>query len=329
MTARLTLNGRRVTVDIERELREYDWSRAVWQADKLLAVSPFRYDKSPSFYCYLADTLTARAGDWGDSGGSGEYARGGFVKLLAFLRNEDEYSTREYLLSEYQSESTIVDENYTLEVPELTITERRRPLDKRILSEYAWRHPYLESRGIPEEIQRLYGVGYDRRRKAVTFPWFSTNGDLANVKYRRIDTKVFWYAPNATPIRECIYAMDVVYRLKIRKVVICEAEVDAQTCAAAGVFGIATGGCAFNTTKADIILRSPIEELVIMADHDAAGQKLKRQIIDLMRGKIAIKVAGYPKRWKDPNEMAVSAGLGALRERVEGAREVKSKFKLL
>jgi 5S rRNA maturation endonuclease (ribonuclease M5) len=328
LSATLTINGRRVTVDIERELREYDWSRSQWQADKLLAVSPFRYDKSPSFYVYLEDTLTARAGDWGDSGGDGEYARGGFIKLLAFLRNEDEHSTREYLLSEYLSESTFADENFVLEVPELPIAERREPLDSRMLTEYAWRHPYLAGRAIPEEVQRLYGVGFDRRRKAVTFPWFSANGALQNVKYRRVDAKTFWYAPNATPIRECIYAIDVVYRLNIRKVAIVEAEVDAMTCAAAGVFGIATGGSAFNTTKAEIILRSPIEELVIMADHDAAGQKLKRQITELMRDKITLKVAGYPKRWKDPNEMALGAGLDAVRERLDDARLVKTKIKI-
>jgi DNA primase len=328
LTATLTLNGRRVPVDIERELREYEWNRAVWHADKLQAVSPFRYDKSPSFYVYLTDTLTARAGDWGDSGGEGDYARGGFVKLLAFLRNEDEESTREYLLAEYSADSTIVNENYTLEVPELAIAERRRPLDKRILSEYAWRHPYLESRGIPEDIQRLYGVGYDRRRKAIALPWFSTNGDLQNVKYRRIDTKMFWYAPNARPIRELIYGIHIAYERKIKRAAIVEAEVDAQTIAAAGTFAIATGGSAFNTVKRDIILRSPIEELVIMADHDAAGQKLKRQIIESFRGKITVKVAGFPKRWKDPNEMAGAAGLQAVAERIKYAREVRTKIKL-
>ncbi|MEW9698005.1 toprim domain-containing protein [Paenibacillus sp. SI8] len=328
MSATLTINGRRVTVDVTRELREFEWYRAVWQADKLIAVSPFRYDKSPSFYVYLTDTTTARAGNWGDLGAEDpEWQRGGLVKLLAFLRNETEWETREYLLVEYGGEPADPSaEDYVLEVPELTIEERRRPLDKRILSELAYRHPYLEGRGIPEEIQRLYGVGYDRRRKAVTFPWFSAAGDLANVKYRRVDTKVFWYAPNARPIRELVYGIDIAYKRNIKRAVIVEAEVDAMTIAAAGVFGIATGGSAFNDTKRDIILRSPIEQLIVMADHDAAGQNLKRQIIAAFRGKIDVRVAGYPKRWKDPNELAVSCGLGAVRARVEDARSVRSKI---
>ncbi|UKS30212.1 toprim domain-containing protein [Paenibacillus sp. HWE-109] len=324
MSATLTLNGRRVSVDIERELREYDWTRAIWQADKLLAVSPFRYDKTPSFYVYLEDTLTAKAGYWQDSG-SGE--RGGFVKLLAFLRGEDEYSTAEYLLAEYASElADPYAEDYELEVPNLTIAERRRPLDKRILDAYQFRHPYLESRMIPDEIQVLYGVGYDRKRHAVTMPWYNPDGTLANVKYRRVDSKVFWYEKGARPIRECVYGIHIAYERRIKRAALVEAEVDAQTLAAAGIFGVATGGSAFNETKRDIILRSPIEELVIMADHDAAGQKLKRQIIEAFRGKLTVKVAGYPKRWKDPNELAANSGLTAVREYVEGAREVRSKI---
>lgn len=326
MPATLMLLGRRVAVDIERELRGYDWSRAQWQADRLIAVSPFRYDKTPSFYVYLEDTLTARAGYWQDSG-SGE--RGGFVKLLAFLRGEDEYSTAEYLLAEYGSEpADPYAEEYELEVPDLPLTERRRPLDKRMLDAYAWRHPYLETRMIPEEIQRLYGVGYYKKRHAVTMPWHNPDGTLANVKYRRVDSKVFWYEKNARPIRECVYGIHIAYERRIKRAAIVEAEVDAQTLAAAGIFGIATGGSAFNETKRDIILRSPIEELVIMADHDAAGQKLKRQIIEAFRGKLTVKVAGYPKRWKDPNEMAVSAGLDAVRERIDDARKVHTKIRL-
>ncbi|WP_333558500.1 hypothetical protein [Bacillus glycinifermentans] len=101
----LTLNGRPVDVDIRYELEQFEWTRPTWTDERLLAASPFRYDRTPSFYVYLEDTATAKAGYWGDSGYyDAEYARGGFVKLLAFLREETEEETVEYLIDSYAPE---------------------------------------------------------------------------------------------------------------------------------------------------------------------------------------------------------------------------------
>ncbi|WP_230116380.1 hypothetical protein [Bacillus velezensis] len=72
----LILNGRHVDVDIRYELEQFEWTRPTWTEDRLLAASPFRYDRTPSFYVYLEDTASAKAGYWGDSGAyDAEFAR--------------------------------------------------------------------------------------------------------------------------------------------------------------------------------------------------------------------------------------------------------------
>jgi hypothetical protein len=74
--SKITINGVAVDVDIREELEQYEWDRPTWHADRLTAASPFRDDRTPSFYVYYEDTATAKAGYFGDSG-TGE--RGGLL----------------------------------------------------------------------------------------------------------------------------------------------------------------------------------------------------------------------------------------------------------
>jgi hypothetical protein len=46
----LRIRGQDVAVDIRTELEQFNWTRPKWSADKLIAASPFRYDKTPSFF---------------------------------------------------------------------------------------------------------------------------------------------------------------------------------------------------------------------------------------------------------------------------------------
>src|SRR5690606_41797674 len=88
--------------DIRTELGQYEWRRATWTDEKLVACSPFRDDHTPSFYVYLRDTPTAPAGSWGDSG-TGD--RGNFIRLCALLRHVSEGEAREYLKHQYGTET--------------------------------------------------------------------------------------------------------------------------------------------------------------------------------------------------------------------------------
>lgn len=297
-------------VDIRAELEAFPWHNATWTDTRLLAASPFRYDRHPSFYVILDGDA---AGSWGDSGANDpEWQRGGIVKLLAFLRDETNEEAADYLRVKYGQAPENADE-ITLSLPVLRVDKPRKlRIDSAILDAYRFRHPYLATRGISEVIQRLMQIGYDRVRQAVTLPWFNADGSLGNVKYRRVDSKTFWYAKGGRPIREMLYGIDIVYKRKLKRVAIVEAEVDALTLMTAGIPAIATGGSAFTEAKRDLILRSPIDTLVLYRDNDAAGRAWRNRIIAEMSGKVDVEVALVPRGYKDVNEWAI--GVGAIRQ---------------
>jgi len=321
---------RRKTIDVRSELEAFPWKRAAWSADKLIAASPFRYDTTPSFYVWLTDNPVtgARAGDWGDSGATDpEYARGGLVKLLAFLRNETEDETREYLRWKYDSE-TYVNDDLTLDLSAvLRLPEHREPLDLRILDEWDHEHPYLGLRGISPKVQKEMRVGYDNKRKAVTIPWFLPDGSLGNVKFRRVDSKTFWYVKGGRPIREMVYGIDAIYRQRERTAILVEAEIDAMYVMSAGFPAIAVGGSSFSVEKAELLRKSPLEEIRIATDNDEAGQRLRAQVIEMMAGYCELRHVAFPRIYKDVNEIR---DLSELRRYVQDASPVKwDKFTLL
>jgi 5S rRNA maturation endonuclease (ribonuclease M5) len=307
------------SIDVKEELEQFDWEDATWSDSKLIARSPFRSDNSPSFYCYLRDTTTAKAGYWQDSGAyDADHAKGGFVKLLAFLRQEDEESTLDYLREVYGTPAAGTD--LQLRVPRLTIKRNRQALNEVKVLAPEPDATYLQSRGISAEVVQLADVR--TQGNAVQIPWRLPDGRLANVKYRATRGKTFWYAKGGIPIRELVYGLDAVYAARSKTAVICEAEIDALSVRMAGYMAIAVGGASFSEQKRDQILRSPIEELIVLTDNDKAGGKLRAEIERALVGRMCIKHA-YVENAKDANEALVRTGVDNLRRAIERAESVR------
>jgi DNA primase len=319
----IKIRSHSVDVDVRTELEQFNWTRPKWSSDKLIAASPFRYDKSPSFFVNLSGEY---AGTWGDSGYyDQEWASGNFTKLLAFLRNETYEETEEYLLGEYGIPSDGTD-SVKLNMVNLRIQRNRQPLSADILAKYTEDYTYLKNRGISERVQRQMGVLYDRESKAAVIPWRSAKNNLANVKFRTVYGKTFWYHKGGRPIRELVYGIDQAQATTI----ICEAEIDALSWMEAGYAAVAVGGASFNNWKRDIILRSPIEEIIIATDNDKAGGKLRREIEAAMKGHVRVRQAYVRADCKDANEALVKYGVDALRYAVEKSEDVRSlNFKVL
>ncbi|MCD9024365.1 toprim domain-containing protein [Cohnella silvisoli] len=319
-------------IDVRAELADFPWIRATWSDTRLIAASPWRYDRQPSFYVILDEDDPAY-GSWGDSGADDpEFQRGGIVRLLAFLRDETIGETLEYLRDKYGGHGEEKSDELALNLPKLYVPDKPRVtrIDSAILDAYRFRSPYLGSRGISEEVQRLMSIGYDRQRRAVTIPWFNADGSLGNVKYRRTDSKTFWYERGGRPIREMVYGINITYERKLKRAAIVEAEVDALTLMSAGIFAIATGGTALNREKAELILRSPIEELMLFRDRDAAGRAWRNRIVAELKGAIDLRVANVARPYKDVNEWACAVNCGAcavdeepIRRSCERARAVR------
>jgi DNA primase len=303
-------------IDYRAELEKYSWIKPRWSSDKLIAASPFRYDKTPSFFVNFTGEY---AGCFGDSGAyDAEWASGNFTKLLSFLRNETYEETEEYLLGEYGLQDESEDSSVKLIPINLRIQRARQSLSADILANYIEDYTYLMKRGISERVQRQMGVLYNAEQKAAVIPWHLPSSGLANIKYRKTYGKTFWYEKGGRPIRELVYGIERAGPTTV----ICEAEIDAMSWMEAGYSAVAVGGASFNGWKRDVLLRSPIEELVIATDNDKAGGKLRREIEVAMKGHVRVRHAYVRADCKDANEALVKYGGDTLMESVEKSEGV-------
>jgi DNA primase len=163
------------------------------------------------------------------------------------------------------------------------------------------------------------GVLYDAQSRSAVIPWNLAGERVANVKFRTVYGKTFWFIKGGRPIRELVYGIEKAEPVAI----ICEAEVDAMSWMVAGYSAVAVGGASFNRWKRDLLLRSPIEELIIATDNDKAGGKLRREIEAAMKGHVRVRQAyvcgGDLSAAKDANEALVKYGAESLRDSVEAA----------
>lgn len=297
----VTVDGHRLNMDIMEVLSEYSWQSVTWKPGRLIAASPFRDEIHPSFFVDL------ESGGWGDSGAYDEnYASGNLAKLLAFLRNETYEETVEYLVDLYGVRELSPDKR--IEVPKIHLKAKRGrvTLDEDYLQPFRYRNPYLRNRGISEAVQRYMGVGYSQESKAVTMPWRHPDGSLANVKFRQIVGKTFWYAKDAAPIRELVYGIDKVYERGFKEVVVCEAEIDAMSWMTCGIPAVSIGGTALTHTKLELLRRSPIERIIKAMDNDGPGGKLSRMLDAGLRGYLAIDNVKIPAPYNDSNNALTS-----------------------
>lgn len=287
------------------EIENYPWRNPRWHDGKLEASSPFRPgDDRPSFRVII-DPDSPEFGCWVDMGATEPHRRrGGPVQLLAILRGIPEEEARQILAEE---ERDGPGDYITLRLREPTARAQPKPLDITLLDRYdAHKSDYLTNRGISPEVQALFRTGYDPQSRAVTIPWVDAAGRLLNVKYRSTRDKRFWYAKGGAPIRDLIFGINVIHAHGIQRAAVVEAEIDAMYLWTIGVPAIATGGAAFNEQKRDLILRSPIETLVLLRDNDKAGRQWRNEIAEALSGRIALEMALVPQGFKDVNEARIS-----------------------
>jgi 5S rRNA maturation endonuclease (ribonuclease M5) len=318
----INIRNQPVDVDVEAELREFDWVKPTWNSDKLLAASPFRYDRSPSFFVRLEPYGDYPAGTWGDSGAyDAEWASGNFAKLLSFLRNETYEEAEDYLLATYGKPADA--NEFRLKPLTLKTQRYRQSLSESVLKGANQPSDYLTRRGISAEVQSYYGVS--DVGNAVEMPWRLPSGQLANVKYRSKYGKTFWYVRGGYPIKNLLWGVDILVREDATTAVLAEAEIDAMSWREAGLDAIACGGAEWSAAKRDLILRSPIEELIIATDNDKAGEKLRRVVESSLLGKVAIRHARLSEGGcKDANEVLVTQGVASLRQAAEQSEKVRN-----
>lgn len=313
----LNIRNHSVEIDIAEELSQYDFGyNARWTADKLIASSPFRDDNRASFFVNLAGDY---AGTWGDSGSiDEEYSRGNFVKLIALLRGISYDEASDYLLEKYGALYEIKPgEPIRLPSPKLREPFRYTYIEDNPIIEAT--SPYLLSRGISEETQAIYGVGYDEAQPGFTaIPWHF-GGKLANIMYRSTRGKYFFYADNGTPIKRLLFGIDQAGE----SAVLVEGVIDAMSWQEAGYAAIAIGGAHTSREQAEIIKRSKIKRLYLGGDNDEQGRKLNAQVAKELRGYVELFEIDYEEE-KDANDVLKRQGVGRLRRIIDKASPIRA-----
>lgn len=294
-------------IDVEEELREFEWPGASWSQDKLIARSPFRDDHSPSFFVNLTGELK---GVWADSGATDDrYAKGGWLKLIAHLRG----ISVDEVVDEYRG--LLKQRTTTTELPQFKLGLRSKAPRPALIgtsgSIATAPCDYLQDRGISTQVSGALRISYDPARKAIVIPWFDAKGDLVAMKYRSVRDKKFWYAPGGRPISELIYGIDRITKRQFKTVCVVEAEIDAMSLMTAGFPAVATGGAAVSRAKIDILRGSPVERFIIVPDADGAGERWAAELERGLKGYAEVRVARLAEEFpgvKDANDALVKEG---------------------
>jgi 5S rRNA maturation endonuclease (ribonuclease M5) len=317
------LKGKKVLVDIKREIEPYEhqFRKARWSDDKLISCSPLRSDDHPSFFVRLEPFGDVPEGTWSDSGGEGEYKSGNFIKLLSFLNGLTYDETENYLYETYGSE--FYTGEVRLKMPVFNVDSNKLTIDPKIIANYQNPCDYLRNRGISDDVQTLFKTGYNESTNSVILPWYDANNILRNVKYRRTDGKLFYYEKGGTPIQQLLYGIDYIYANNIDTAALVESEIDALTLLTAGMPAIALGGSSVSNDKVNLLIKSPIKNLIVMTDNDNVGLNIRKQINKKLNTYLSISHAYVPHPYKDVNE---ARDPELLRNCVNGAIPVQRKL---
>jgi DNA primase len=283
-------------VDILEELDNYEWNRARVKSNEMVACSPFREEKSPSF------SINLETGQWIDFGSTDYYGKGNIISLLSYLRAETPSEVEDYLLEKYGIDLSDTDK-LSLNVDFNIDTKVETIIDTETYKQYAYRSPYLAGRGISEKVQRAFKVGFDTKSNSVAFAWHDVKGNMVNIKFRSTKSKQFYYYPEGQQLRNHVYGLHFIYRMGCETVYLVESEIDCLYLWSNGIPAIALGGSKISDKRKQLILRSPIKNLVIATDNDEVGKEIREKVIKLFVGYKELHDFILPNNVKDVNDL--------------------------
>lgn len=199
--------------------------------------------------------------------------------------------------------------------------EKHVYVDKSVLAEYRYTHPYMYERKLNLETIRKFDVGYDSDYtmtkvvdgkkisrhigECITFPNKDVDGNILFIARRAIHTKFFHYPED---VDKPVYGLYEIYRemrhgVKIEEVYVCESMLDALVIWSWGKYAIALNGTG-SSKQYEIIRNSSLRYLILATDNDDAGRKAREKFRANVKNKFIqeIDYASYGK-CKDINDM--------------------------
>jgi DNA primase len=296
----LKIRGYEIDVDYLQEIEDFDWKHKKPVINgEFQACSPFRDERRPSFY------LNVETGLWTDHGAeSDEWKKGNFVSLMAFLHNFSYEEAEEFLLEKYNvvlEDVEGMDLNINIQWEDV----KPKTFTREELKPYLFRRKeYLLNRGVSEEVQKQFVIGYDKEQGNIAFFWMDAlTGKVVNVKFRSTKGKMFFYMRGGQPVRNHIYGLYQVKQNGCKKVYIVESEVDALYLWSFGIPAVALGGSYLSPEQKRKLLLVDVDEYVIATDNDKAGKRIKASLKKELSGLVDLSEVTLPDYAKDINDV--------------------------
>lgn len=172
------------------------------------------------------------------------------------------------------------------------------------LDSYRYIHPYMYKRGLTDEIIELFDIGYDKRRRCITFPVRDIQGRCLFIARRSVDYKYFNYPKGVDKPLYGLYEMSYAYNFDIGnypdEVIVCESMLDALSFWTIDKCAVALNGTG-STLQYQQLRDLPCRKLILCTDMDKAGLKARTNIRKNVTNKIITEYI-LPNGRKDANE---------------------------
>lgn len=181
-------------------------------------------------------------------------------------------------------------------------TEEKVVIPESVLDSYRYTHDYMYKRKLTDDIIELFDVGYDRKRKCLTFPVKDLEGDVVFVQTRSVLTKFHHYAAGVNKTDYIYGAYEVLeYFPNAEEVWICESILNALTLWTLGIPAMALMGVG-GGNQYDILKRLPFRAYVLALDPDDAGREATKKLVQRLRRQKILYTLQY-KTGEDVNDL--------------------------
>jgi len=156
---------------------------------------------------------------------------------------------------------------------------------------------YFEGRSINESSMRKFYLGYSEKQDMVTVPVHSPDAICVGFVARSIEGKDFKNTPGL-PKSKILFNL---HRVKTSdRVYVVESSFDAIRLDQVGLPAVATLGANVSNTQVEL-LQKYFNDIVVIADNDAAGGNMKDKIVEKLGSSISI--IQLEKQYKDIGDM--------------------------
>lgn len=168
------------------------------------------------------------------------------------------------------------------------------------LDSYRYYHPYLEGRGLTEELCDKFDIGYDHKTDSITMPVRDENGNCLFVARRGVKSKFFNYPKD---VEKPVYGLYEIGAKNLKEILICESIFNAMTAFKYGRPAVALLGTG-DENQYKKLLSLPCRKYVLALDPDEAGERGCQRLIHYL-GKYKILTKLKFPAGKDVNDLSL------------------------